>query len=130
MDSYNRFESNHIHENGFAGVYFRAKPIGSAPLDNVFYQNTIEDNGNDEEGYGIFFNWRENNGEQSGNVFDGNIIRDNGQNRQRIGIWFPWDMSLIKIGENEMEGHSGGDIVNEKRTRPNWPTGTWSGAKL
>ena len=122
-DTDNLFESNHIYENVVSGVYFRAKPVGCTPDNNTFKGNVIEDNGSNEDGYGVFFNYREEAGVVKGSEFDGNTIRDTGKNRQRVGIQYPWDISGIKIGVNEMSGHTEGDIVNKQLTKPNWPKG-------
>ncbi|MCK4922736.1 MAG: right-handed parallel beta-helix repeat-containing protein, partial [Bacteroidales bacterium] len=50
------FDNNHIYENGTDGVYFRGEDSKNSPHRNSFINNTIENNGALNGGYGFNIN--------------------------------------------------------------------------
>ncbi|MFB0517537.1 MAG: right-handed parallel beta-helix repeat-containing protein [Candidatus Neomarinimicrobiota bacterium] len=100
------FKENRIYENGKAGVYFRSEREANAPHRNRFQNNTVEDNGTADGGYGFLIDSpvREL-------VLEGNTIRDTGQGVQKAAVYlFRRDLPVSLEG-NIISGHEDGEIV-------------------
>ncbi len=103
------FDNNHIYENGTDGVYFRGEDSKNSPHRNSFINNTIENNGALNGGYGFNIN-----GNATDLVLKDNIIRDTKNGMQKAAIYFSSGVPPIKMVNNIMNGHSNGNIIHEK----------------
>ncbi|MFC2124911.1 nitrous oxide reductase family maturation protein NosD, partial [Bacteroidota bacterium] len=103
------FENNHIYENGSDGVNLRREREANAPHRNTFVNNIIENNGTTGNGYGFSIN-----SPAKDVVLRKNIIRDNQKGTQVAGVYIYKDGSPVKLENNEISGHSKGDLVFEK----------------
>jgi hypothetical protein len=105
------FENNHIYENGSDGINLRGERAINAPHRNTFKNNIIENNGQENGGYGISFN---SPAEEVKVV--GNTIRDTGEGTQKSGLFFYDNAMPVTIEDNEMSGHRLGDVAHQKDT--------------
>jgi len=105
------FENNHIYENGSDGINLRGERAINAPHRNTFKNNIIENNGQENGGYGISFN---SPAEEIKVV--GNTIRDTGEGTQKSGLFFYDNAMPVTIEDNEMSGHRLGDVAHQKDT--------------
>jgi nitrous oxidase accessory protein NosD len=103
------FTGNHIFENGKNGVYFRDENASNSPHRNSFINNTIENNGSSQVGYGFYFS-----GKATDILLQDNIIRDNKNGSQQAAIFIAKGTPPPKSINNKTSGHKLGDIVNEK----------------
>lgn len=103
------FENNHIYENGRDGVVFRDEDSKNSPHRNSFINNTVENNGAINGGYGFYI---------SGNATDlllkDNIIRDTKNGMQKAAVYISKNAPPIKMENNIMSGHSMGNVLYEK----------------
>jgi parallel beta-helix repeat protein len=99
------FSGNHIYENGGDGVFFRNENKKNAPNNNIFVNNTIENN----NGYGFFIN-----GEITEMLLKDNIIRDTQKGQQKAAIFISKKTAPIKEINNKMSGHRIGNIIHEE----------------
>ncbi len=94
------FDRNHIFENGNNGVIIREESPENSPHRNTFINNTIEDNGTNEGGYGFAI---------SGNAMDvvlkGNIIRNSVNGKQKAPILMRKGSPPLKLENNKISGH-------------------------
>ncbi|QJD87003.1 right-handed parallel beta-helix repeat-containing protein [Cohnella herbarum] len=81
-DSDNLFDGNEFRGNAKSGIIFRPEKTGNGANRNIWTNNVVEDNGNEQSGYGIYAE-----GASADNVFRGNAIRDTGTNLQKTGVW-------------------------------------------
>jgi parallel beta-helix repeat protein len=91
-DSGNVFEQNHIHENKYYGIYMRPETEANGAHNNIYKNNIIEDNGNNDCGYGIFIDTV-----VRVNIIEDNVIRDNGNGVQTVGIQINHKLSDLII---------------------------------
>ena len=103
------FEKNHIYENGGDGVYIREEDAKNAPHRNTFVNNTIENNGTTNGGYGFLFA-----GQAQDLVLRDNVIRDTKKGTQKAAIFISKGTPAITAENNKMSGHKLGDIVHGK----------------
>ncbi|MCD9020851.1 right-handed parallel beta-helix repeat-containing protein [Cohnella silvisoli] len=94
-DSDNRFSHNVISDNAVSGIYFRPEKTSNGANRNVWTNNIIENNGNEEVGYGIYVN-----GASADNEFKHNVIRDTGVQRQKTAIWLAEDVAGFNLAED------------------------------
>ena len=110
-DSDNLFVNNTIRNNGFCGVYFRKNHVHVGGHRNVFRNNKIQDNGNEERGYGVFVE-----AVNQDEVFENNLIsetRSGDKRTQQYGFYITRGPSSVKEAENTMQGHIKGDYHDE-----------------
>lgn len=100
-DTNNLFESNHIFRNGYSGIYIRPEKGFNKANYNIYRGNIIEDNGNSEEGYGIYVG-----GHVIGNIIENNIIRDTGEERQKIGIFIFDELENSRVFGNKISANA------------------------
>lgn len=103
------FEGNHIHNNGSDGIHIRGERPDNAPHRNTFLGNIIENNGINGSGYGMSFN-----SPAQDILVKENIIRDTGSGTQVSGLFFYKNSLPVILEDNEMDGHSKGDIAYEQ----------------
>jgi len=103
------FLNNHIYENGVSGVYFRDEDLKNSPHHNTFINNTVENNGTINGGYGFIIN-----GNAQDLKLENNIIRDNKSGNQKAAIFIDKNSPAIIEINNKMSGHKDGNIVKGK----------------
>ncbi len=106
-DTDNLFEGNVMRGNGRAGVRVRDEIDCNRADRNIYRGNTVEDNGDGEEGYGFLFE-----GFTEGTVLERNTIRDTGSGKQRAGVACRGSIRAIRMDGNLLEGHSMGNTVS------------------
>jgi parallel beta-helix repeat protein len=106
-DTDNLFENNRVYENAQHGVFFRNENEQNGGNRNTFYNNVIENNGAKQGGYGFYIN-----GITRDIVIENNTIRDTGKAFQKGGVYIGKHASNIKVGKNQMAGHSLGDVID------------------
>lgn len=100
------FENNHIYNNNLDGIFFREESQKNSPHRNTFINNIVENNG----GYGFYIS-----GKSSDILIKNNIIRSTEKGKQKAAIFIALNTTPIKEEDNKMDGHSMGNIVNEKK---------------
>ncbi len=105
------FENNHIYENGSDGINLRGERAINAPHRNTFKNNIIENNGKNGSGYGMSFN----SPAEDVRIIS-NTIRDTGSGTQKAGLFFYKNALPVTEENNEMSGHSMGDVAYQKDT--------------
>jgi hypothetical protein len=111
-DTDNLIEDNVIADNGLAGVFFRDEQEPQGAHRNRLLKNTIEDNGNSEEGYGIKID-----GETNDLVIRDNRIRNSQPEdaaRQRVGIHIGPHAEHILLEGNQIAGHPKADVERQR----------------
>ncbi|MHB1627563.1 MAG: right-handed parallel beta-helix repeat-containing protein [Bacilli bacterium] len=104
-DEGNVFADNHVFENGDCGIHVRAEKESNGSHRNKYLRNLIENNGNNDHGFGILIR-----GITTGTVIEDNIIRDTGAGRQKVGIFLDEGVSDTQLRGNRLSGHSEGDL--------------------
>ncbi len=106
-DTDNLIRNNDISGNGVHGVYFREELEPMAAHRNLVEGNTICDNGNGEEGYGIKID-----SELYGVVIRNNKIGSDtpGSTQQRYGVYKAVKVGEVQVADNDLRGNSVGDI--------------------
>ncbi len=106
-DTDNEFSGNTIARNGRTGVYFRDETAANSGHRNTFRSNTVLDNGNAKEGYGFYVA-----PQVTGTVLEGNKIADTraAAGTQRYGVYTLAASGAVRMENNAMSGHSGGDF--------------------
>ncbi len=110
-DTDNLFAGNTVELNGRHGVHFRAESETNGGHRNIFEDNYIRDNGQDEAGDGIHIDAVTYDIEISGNTIE-DTARD-GRVTQRNGIFVAEGVDGVKTRGNTIRGHLGEAIVNE-----------------
>lgn len=100
------FDQNQIFENGEAGVLLRKERELNAPHNNLFRNNTIENNGTKGGGYGFRID-----SPVMGLVLEGNTIRDTGVGAQRAAVYLYRRDLPVSLKDNNISGHKEGEIV-------------------
>ena len=103
------FKDNHIHNNGRDGINFRNENSLNSPHRNTFINNLIENNGQNEQSYGIAIY-----GSPQQVVIKGNTIRNAGSGNQEAGVFIKKGVPSVTIEENRMSGHKNGNVVEQK----------------
>jgi len=110
-DTDNLIEGNAISGNRVVGILFRDELEPQGAHRNRVLNNTIQDNGNEEEGYGIKIN-----GETHDLLIRDNLIGDTrpaGEKRQRIGVYIGAKARDITLEGNRLQGNAERDICQE-----------------
>lgn len=102
------FDNNHIYENDVNGVYFRGEDSKNSPHRNSFINNTVENNGALNGGYGFYIN-----GNATDLLLKDNIIRDTKNGMQKAAVYMSKNVPPIKFENNIMSGHSLGNVIYE-----------------
>ena len=101
-DYNNLFVNNVIRSNSHSGICYRSDTY--LTYNNIFKNCLIEDNGNDQEGYGFYIA-----GDACYTTLEGCTIRDTRPDRektQRIGIYIGPEVENLLIKACTVEGHS------------------------
>ncbi|MEX2233520.1 MAG: right-handed parallel beta-helix repeat-containing protein [Cyclobacteriaceae bacterium] len=106
------FAKNHIFENGEDGVYFRNEDQKNSPHRNSFVNNTVENNGTVNGGYGFVFK-----GNAQDVVLKDNIIRDTKNGTQKAAIFIANGTPAVKQENNKMSGHALGNVIAETNNK-------------
>ncbi len=106
-DTDNVFENNHVYENGSHGVLFRNENEQNAGHRNTFTNNTIENNGMNDEASGFYIG-----GETHDITITNNIIRSTGKGNQKTAIFAGKKSSKVTATSNTISGSK--EIVYEK----------------
>jgi len=102
------FENNHIYSNASDGVNLRGERESNAPHRNTFINNTIENNGTQEGGYGFSINSPAKDLLLKENRF----LNSSGTQKAAIYIY---EAGLEpKLENNQFDKHELGDLVFEK----------------
>jgi hypothetical protein len=106
-DTDNEFVGNTIAHNGKAGILFRKETPQNSGSRNTFHDNKVLDNGNAQEGYGVYI-------EPSATdlVFEKNQIaetRSSGKT-QRYGVFKTTGAAAPTLRDNTLSSHSGADV--------------------
>jgi len=102
------YAGNHIYDNGSDGIHLRGESDLNAPHRSIFSENTIENNGTKEEGYGLSVNCR-----AEGVVLGNNIIRNTGSGKQIAAVMIRKGALPVKMISNNITGHPKGELVQE-----------------
>jgi len=105
------FEGNRIHENGGDGANFRGERPSNAPHRNTFRNNTVENNGLKNGGYGFSFESRAENV-----VLENNTIRNTEGGKQKAAVYVGRNGLPVTLKNNTISGHALGDVMFEKKT--------------
>ncbi len=103
------FEGNAIFENARDGVLFRNENRPNAPHRNVFRNNTVENNGTLNGGYGFSFD-----SPAEGVVLEGNTIRNTQGGRQKAAVCIHSNGLPVTLRDNRISGHPEGEVVHRK----------------
>lgn len=103
------FEGNHIFSNESDGVHLRGERAVNAPHRNTFVKNIIENNGTNGGGYGFSIN-----SQAQDLLLKDNIFRSSAQKTQKAAIYIQTNGLAPKLENNQMSGHSLGEVVYEK----------------
>lgn len=103
------FEENHIYNNESDGVHLRGERAKNAPHRNTFIKNIIENNGTDGGGYGFSINSLAQD-----LLLKDNIFRSTEQQTQKAAIYIQTNGLAPKLENNQMSGHSLGEVIHEK----------------
>ena len=109
-DTDNTFKANTASRNGREGILFRNESEPMAGHRNVFDGNTITDNGNEDEGYGVRVL-----GETNELGFTNNRIANVDTANQRYGFYVGEKAGPLALVNNEMSGHLESDIYYENQ---------------
>jgi len=107
-DTDNMFRNNRSCGNGREGILFRNESKPMAGHRNVFDQNDILDNGNDEEGYGVRVL-----GETNELTFINNRIGNDTTTRQRFGFYVGEKSGQLALSNNDLLEHTESDVHYE-----------------
>jgi len=102
------FEGNIISENGSDGIHLRGEIPANAPHRTVIRNNTIENNGTKEGGYGISINCK-----AEGVVIEDNIIINKGNGKQLAAMYRYKNSMPAEMKNNKISGHKDGELVLE-----------------
>lgn len=103
------FEENHIFSNESDGIHLRGERAENAPHRNTFLKNVIENNGTNGGGYGFSIN-----SPAQDLLLKENIFRSTEQHTQKAAIYIQANGLEPTLENNQMSGHSLGEVVNEK----------------
>jgi hypothetical protein len=104
------FENNHISSNASDGVNLRGEREGNAPHRNTFVNNTIENNGTKDGGYGFSINSPARDLLLKENKF----LNSSGSQKAAIYVY---EAGLEpNLENNQFDKHALGDLVFEKKT--------------
>jgi len=103
------FEGNAIYGNAGNGILFRNENKSNAPHRNVFRNNTVENNGRKNGGYGFSFD-----SPSEGVVLEGNTIRNTGDGRQKAAVRIDTNGLPVSLRNNRISGHPDGEVVYRK----------------
>ena len=109
-DTDNTFRNNRVIGNKREGILFRNETEPMAGHRNLFENNFILDNGNDEEGYGVRVL-----GETNELAFTGNRIANDETTNQRYGFYVGKQAGPLALANNEMSGHLESDVYYENQ---------------
>ena len=110
-DTDNMFRNNRSCGNGREGILFRNESEPMAGHRNVFDQNDILDNGNDEEGYGVRVL-----GETNELTFINNRIGNDTTTKQRYGFYVDKKSGQLALDNNDLVEHTESDVHYENET--------------
>jgi hypothetical protein len=103
------FENNAIYGNADDGVLFRGETRPNAPNRNVFRNNTVENNGRKNGGYGFSFD-----SPAEGVILEGNTIRNTGDGKQKAAVCIDSNGLPVTLRNNRISGHPDGEVVYGK----------------
>jgi len=106
-DTDNNFENNHVYANGHHGVFFRNETEENSGHRNTFINNTIENNGVEQESYGFYIG-----GETHNITISNNTIRSGGKGNQKTAVVVGKKSSKITVKDNLVSGSK--EVVYEK----------------
>ncbi len=102
------FTGNIVSENGSDGINLRGEIPANAPHGTIIKNNTIENNGTLDGGYGISVNCK-----AEGVVLEDNIIRNIGTGKQIAALILYKNSLPATLKNNTISGHKQGEVVNE-----------------
>jgi len=102
------FADNIVSENGSDGIHLRGEIPANAPHRTIIRNNTIENNGTREGGYGISINCK-----AEGVVIEDNIIINEGNGKQLAAMYRYKNSMPAEMKNNKISGHKDGELVLE-----------------
>jgi len=102
------FADNIVSENGSDGIHLRGEIPANAPHRTIIRNNTIENNGTREGGYGISINCK-----AEGVVIEDNIIINKGNGKQLAAMYRYKNSMPAEMKNNKISGHKDGELVLE-----------------
>ena len=109
-DTDNTFTNNRSLKNKREGILFRneSEPMGGHR--NTFENNTVLDNGNEKEGYGVRIL-----GETHDLTFTNNRIGNHDTTIQRIGIYIGEKADNVHLHQNNLSGNVDADVEDTRK---------------
>jgi hypothetical protein len=108
MDTDMLFENNTISDNAKDGVLFRTETAANAPHRNTFKNNTIEDNGWKNGGYGFTFDSPAENV-----VIEGNTIGNTKGSSQKAALHYTKNGITVQSINNNLINLPDGEMVTD-----------------
>jgi hypothetical protein len=108
MDTDMVYEHNIISDNAKDGVLLRYEIKSNAPHRNVFRNNTVENNGWKETGYGFTFDSPAENV-----VLEGNIIGNSKGNFQKAALHYTKNGAPVQCVNNKLNNLPQGEKVSD-----------------
>jgi hypothetical protein len=109
MDTDMLFENNTISDNAKDGVLFRSEIAANAPHRNTFKNNTIEDNGWKNGGYGFTFDSPAENV-----VLENNVIGNTKGSFTKAAVRYTKNGVPVKLTNNKLGNLPEGEMISEK----------------
>jgi hypothetical protein len=111
-DTDNLFLDNSVVESGLYGVYFRPESEAMGGHRNRLEGNRIQNNGNQERGYGVYID-----GETQDISLVRNLVGDSrprANKRQRVGIYIGPNSRCIGLDGNNLAGNAESAILDQR----------------
>ena len=110
MDTDMLFENNTISDNAQDGVLFRTEIAANAPHRNTFKNNTIENNGWKDGGYGFTFD-----SPAEGVVLEGNVIGNTKGSFQKAAVRYTKKGLPVQLTNNKTSSLPEGEVVSVEK---------------
>jgi len=101
------FKGNHVYNNQSDGINLRGEREANAPHNNSFIENTIENNGTNDGGYGFSVNSPAKNLVLKNNTFG------NSEKTQKAAIYIYKNGLDPQLENNQFDKHEQGELVVE-----------------
>lgn len=109
MDTDMLFENNQISDNAADGVFFRPETKENAPHRNIFRNNTIENNGWKNGGYGFTFD-----SPAEGVILESNVIGNTNGSFTKAAVHYTKNGLPVQLTNNKLSNLPNGEMVSEK----------------